>query len=560
MVAILTKYPRVECFSPKSLSHTRSLRNTEFSRHHDIQYHHLPKPTTSTSLNMVFGFFKKRAEEGLDQLSNLSEKIQEGKIGEGWTEAAAYTKRTNEDFATSLTKSRNRLLYDIDALLNNPGGGGRDVLEELEDVLLRADIGTKTSVEIVNEIRELREDSVQLMLSKDDLRSVMRGRLIEALEGQQIDGKDSNNDDDTKDADNDVDERKLKRRAIQFAEPGSKFPTVLFIMGANGMGKTTTIGKLSSRLRNEGGQKVLLAACDTFRAGAVEQLEMWADRANVTCYTPPLPPPSSPVQKSAEGDKNVSRMASPSSVLYGALETALNDKYDTLIVDTSGRLSNNYALTEELKKMKRVVQKKYSLSVNSDTGKPLLNYDVPHETLLVVDAAQGRSTLDSARVWNEEVGITGLILTKLDGSAKGGGVIAVSRELNLPVKLIGIGEGIDDLKDFDPEAFVDGLLGIGSVGGKSKHNEGKVLAKRLDEMRKERNDRIKVTKKNAARVVLDDEKEAESRSESRSIAGEMTLQDSINPSLSLPNTNEVKRKNSGGKSKKKKGRRKNKKR
>ena len=184
---------------------------------------------------------------------------------------------------------------------------------------------------------------------------------------------------------------------------------------------------MAHRLRTEGNQTVLLAACDTFRAGAVEQLQLWADRAGVDMFGP---------SESAN---------SPAAVLYGALDMALSSntkKYDTVLVDTSGRLSNNDALTAELVKMKKVIQKRLSTSSDGE-----LNLDVPHESLLVLDAAQGRMALDSARVWNKEVGLTGLILTKLDGSARGGSVVAISRDLNLPVKLIGVGEGIDDLRD-----------------------------------------------------------------------------------------------------------------
>eukprot|EP00978_Attheya_sp_CCMP212_P034050 scaffold140738_cov89-Attheya_sp.AAC.1 len=182
-------------------------------------------------------------------------------------------------------------------------------------------------------------------------------------------------------------------------------------MGANGQGKTTSIGKLAHRLRTEGNQTVLVAACDTFRAGAVAQLEQWADRAGVDCFGPS------------------NDATSPSSVCYGAVDKAIQQKYDTLLVDTSGRLSNNEPLTEELKKMKRVIQKRLSVtSTTNPDGKqvPDLNTNVPHETLLrmVLDAAQGRMALDSAKIWHEELGLTGLILTKLDGSARGGSVVA----------------------------------------------------------------------------------------------------------------------------------------
>ena len=373
------------------------------------------KSTSSSTRLHVFDFFKQRASEGVDQLKNLSTKTSEGKLLEGLSDAAAYTSASNAAFADGLAKSRNRLLYDLESALN----GGGDVLEDLEDILLQADLGIATSEDIMTEIQSLRLDSTQLF-SKDDLMSVMRGKLIEALETSG-------------DAPESLKEgEEFNPRAIQFSRDG--LPTVLFVMGANGMGKTTTIGKLASRLTKECDQKVLLAACDTFRAGAVEQLEMWATRAEVDCYTPN------------------EKKKTPSAVLYGALDKAIADKTDVLIVDTSGRLSNNEALTEELAKMKRVIQKRLSKE-NDESGGAIPNKEVPHETLLVIDAAQGRMALDSAKAWNEDIGLTGLVLTKLDGSARGGSVVAVSRELGLPVKLIGVGEQIEDLRDVSSVHF-----------------------------------------------------------------------------------------------------------
>jgi len=411
---------------------------------------------------MVFDFFKKRTSEGIEQLSNLSNAISEGRISEGLSDAASYTSETNTKFADGLARSRNRLLYDLE-------GWNGDILEELEDVLLRADIGMETSEEVIEEIRSLREGSTEI-IGKEEVRGVLRSKLLEALETGGGEGE----------------EGEWNPAAIRFSEDKA-VPTVIFVMGANGMGKTTTIGKLASRLATEGSQKVLLAACDTFRAGAVEQLEMWANRADVACYGPN------------------DQQKSPSAVLYGALDMAMAAPadggdglaYDTIIVDTSGRLSNNDALTEELVKMKRVIQKRLSTSsaVDSVTGKTTIvpNADTPHETLLVIDAAQGRMALDSAKAWNEALGgISGLVLTKLDGSAKGGSVVAVSRELGLPIKLIGVGEKIDDLRDFEAEKFVDSLLGIGSAGGNtssSSTKEGKALEDRLKKLRQSRDER-----------------------------------------------------------------------
>ena len=384
------------------------------------------QPKTTTTQLHVFDFFKQRATEGVDQLKNLSEKTSKGKLLEGLSDAATYTSTTNSAFASGLTKSRNQLLYNIEDMFN----GGGDIIEELEDILLTADLGTKTSMDVMEEVRSLRLDSEEIF-SRDDLRSVLRGKLIEALQPNAIVGSATTTDGDDDEGEED---EIINPAAIRFANPTTqpKQPTVLFIMGANGMGKTTTIGKLASRLKTEGSQSILLAACDTFRAGAVEQLEMWADRAEVECYSP------SDQQKT------------PAAVLYGALDKAINEEYDTLIVDTSGRLSNNDALTEELLKMKRVIQKRLSVKKEVDGNgneKPVLNYDVPHETLLVIDAAQGRMALESAKTWHQEIGLTGLVLTKLDGSARGGSVVAVSRELGLPVKLIGVGEKIEDLRD-----------------------------------------------------------------------------------------------------------------
>jgi fused signal recognition particle receptor len=476
-----------------------------------------------TSLGMVFDFFKKASTDASEQMSA---------------------------FATGLAKSRNQLLYGLEDSLASlydgrgagAGGGGGNLLDRLEDTLLQADIGLATAEDVLSEARFLREESTEIF-GRDDVKALLRGKLLEALgasagggsseysrvraragsAGAPSSGDRSGGVEGYEDRDG-VDGR--GSFALRFAGDGDARPisakrplTVHFVMGANGMGKTTTIGKLAYRLRNEAGKKVLLAACDTFRAGAVAQLEQWAVRSGVDCHSP---------SENTNG---------PSAVLYGALDRAIDGGYDVLLVDTSGRLSNNDALTAELVKMKRVIQKRMSTRFDENI-KPVPNVDVPHETLLVIDAAQGRIALDSAKQWDKELGLTGLILTKLDGSAKGGSVVAVSRELGLPVKLVGIGEGMEDLRDvsnvlfecrerwvgwlgmpffsisiqtkphviatvidslpdvstiqFDPESFVDGLLGIGIAGGGASKSEGTALASRLNQMRKERNERAKV--------------------------------------------------------------------
>jgi fused signal recognition particle receptor len=450
------------------------------------------------------------------QLKNLSEKTVKGKLIEGLTDAASYTATTNSAFADGLAKSRNQLLYNLDDLFN----GGGDIIEELEDILLQADLGTKTSRDVMEEVRSLRQDSTDIF-SRDDLRSVLRGKLIEAL---QVTKRPNHIDIGT------TEENEYNPQAILFSD-NDQLPTVIFVMGANGMGKTTTIGKLASRLKNEGNQTVLLAACDTFRAGAVEQLEMWGERAEVDCYCPN------------------EQQKTPSAVLYGALDLTIKENYDTLIVDTSGRLSNNDALTEELAKMKRVIQKR--LSVEEVDGKAVPNLEVPHETLLVIDAAQGRMALDSAKVWDQEIGLTGLVLTKLDGSARGGSVVAVSRELGLPVKLIGIGEKIEDLRDFDPESFVDGLLGIGAAGGSANKDEGKVLAGRLNQMRKARDDRAQQKKTQIKEIPVP----VEAGQGMPSMDEMQTEMDSVTQATTSPKNSANKIKNKNKKKKKRKGKR-----
>lgn len=446
---------------------------------------------------MVFDFFKQRSDEGVQQLKILGDAARQGKLGEGLWDVSRYAAETNAAFARGLSLSRTRLLQNLELLLT---GNSDDLIEELSNVLLQADLGTATTDEIVQEVKSLQQRG----LTRDDLMSILRGKLVETLQ--------------------------TSSGAIRFSD-NSRLPTVLFIMGANGMGKTTTIGKLAHRLKTEGNQTVLVAACDTFRAGAVEQLEQWADRAGVECYGPS------------------DTKSTPSAVLYGALDYALEHDIDTVLVDTSGRLSNNDALTQELAKMKRVIQKRFTVS-HDEWGKKLPNMDVPHETLLVLDAAQGRMALDSAQVWNKEIGLSGLILTKLDGSARGGSVVAVSRELNLPVKLIGVGEGIDDLRDFEPEAFVDGLLGIGKAGGKSSANEGALLNKRLVELRKDRDEATRAKKKQAVPAMA-------TAGAAASAAGELTFQEMDSSSTPSPPqaTSGQSKKPNRKKKKKKKGKR-----
>jgi len=207
-------------------------------------------------------------------------------------------------------------------------------------------------------------------------------------------------------------------------DTGGGHPFVLLVIGVNGVGKTTTIGKLASRFTGDG-KRVLLAAADTFRAAAAEQLEAWGERAGVD------------VVRHKEG-------ADPSAVVFDACKAAVARQVDILIVDTAGRLHTKVNLMEEMKKIHRVINREIP--------------GAPHETLLVLDAATGQNAISQARLFKEAAGVTGIALTKLDGTAKGGIVVAVSHEFGLPVRYIGVGEAIDDLRDFNPQEFTDALF------------------------------------------------------------------------------------------------------
>jgi fused signal recognition particle receptor len=265
-------------------------------------------------------------------------------------------------------------------------------LEELEELLLQADLGLETTERFLAAVRE----AARLGRVGDaDARQVLAGQLREALAG----------------AGSPLD---LSGR-----------PAVLLVTGVNGSGKTTTCGKLAWRLRQDG-RSVMLAAADTFRAAAIEQLERWGERVDV------------PVVTQGPG-------ADPSAVAFDAVRAAQARGSDVLLVDTAGRLQTKSNLMAELAKVKRVI------------GRQLPG--APGETLLVLDATTGQNGISQARLFHDALGLSGLVLTKLDGTAKGGIVVRIHRELGLPIKLVGTGEGVDDLAAFDPEAFVDAMVG-----------------------------------------------------------------------------------------------------
>jgi fused signal recognition particle receptor len=283
----------------------------------------------------------------------------------------------------SLSKSRTALTAELASATFDPGDAA--AWERLEEALIRADVGVPATAELVQRL-EARPDLTELNAALAEEISRLLG-----------------------------DPPTLNVRAN---------PSVLLVVGVNGTGKTTTIGKLAERLRQHG-HSVVLGAADTFRAAAEEQLEIWADRANAEFV-------------------GAERGADPASVAYDAIEVATRNDRDIVIVDTAGRLHTQSNLMQELAKERRVIEAKLE--------------GAPHETLLVVDATTGQNGLQQARLFGEAVGVTGVALTKLDGSAKGGIAVAIAHELRLPVKLIGVGESLEDLRPFDANDFARALV------------------------------------------------------------------------------------------------------
>jgi fused signal recognition particle receptor len=289
-----------------------------------------------------------------------------------------------------LKKSRG-LWGKIREVFQNRPRFDEDALERLEEILIEADVGVQAATEIVEAVRKSGQDSDPQTI----IREAIRKRLV-------------------------VSEMAMSSETSNI----TKKPHVILVVGVNGTGKTTTIGKLAHRF-NQAGKRVLVAAADTFRAAAGEQLETWAKRAGADLV------------KQSQG-------ADPAAVAFDALDAAIARGADILLVDTAGRLHNKVHLMEELKKIARVLSKRLE--------------GTPQEVLLVLDATTGQNGLAQARTFAEAVNVTGIVLAKLDGTARGGIVIAIQRELGIPVRFVGLGEGIDDLTLFDAEAFVQGLI------------------------------------------------------------------------------------------------------
>jgi fused signal recognition particle receptor len=307
---------------------------------------------------------------------------------------SAKTEAVTNKFKEGLTKTRTALVEKVEELVLRRKKIDEAFYEELEEILIGADVGVNTVMELIDELRsEVKKRKIE---DAAELQPVLSEKLVGMLRGEE-------------------------NPRLKMADEGI---TVILFVGVNGVGKTTTIGKLAHRFKSQG-KSVLLAAGDTFRAGAIEQLEVWGQRVGVD------------VIKQSSG-------ADPAAVMFDAVQAAKQRGVDVLLCDTAGRLQNKANLMEELNKIFRVIQREIP--------------NAPHEVLLVLDATTGQNALSQAKLFGEKSGVTGLVLTKLDGTAKGGIVIAIRNELNLPVKFVGLGEKMDDLEEFDSDQFVHALF------------------------------------------------------------------------------------------------------
>ena len=302
----------------------------------------------------------------------------------------------SEKYKIGMEKTRDFSMSRLKSVLSNNNKVDDSLFDELEEIFIMADMGVDTVVKFVDELRDYVDE--RDIKSPKELESVIVDKMFDLyLKGQVV----NNN--------------------IKFASDG---PTVILFVGVNGVGKTTTIAKIAHMLKNEG-KKIVLAAGDTFRAGAINQLEVWANRVGVDI-----------VKKEEESD--------PSSVIFDAINYAKKNNYDVLLCDTAGRLQNKVNLMKELEKINRVIKKEIP--------------NGPHETLLVIDATTGQNGMSQAKIFNEVTDITGVVLTKVDGTAKGGIVPAIRQELDIPIKFIGLGEKMTDLEYFDIEEYIYGLF------------------------------------------------------------------------------------------------------
>ncbi|MBD3918208.1 signal recognition particle-docking protein FtsY [Paenibacillus sp. PR3] len=307
---------------------------------------------------------------------------------------ASKTEAVTNIFKEGLVKTSKAIVERVEELITRRKKIDEEFFEELEEILISADVGVNTVVGLIDSLRA--EVKARKIEDASELQPILSEKLVEILKGK----------DDPE---------------LHMAESGL---TIILFVGVNGVGKTTTIGKLAHKFKSEG-KSVLMAAGDTFRAGAIEQLEVWGQRVGVDV-----------IKQSAGSD--------PAAVMYDAVQAAKQRGVDVLLCDTAGRLQNKSNLMDELNKIFRVIQREVP--------------SAPHEVLLVLDATTGQNALSQAKLFGEKSGVTGLVLTKLDGTAKGGIIIAIRNELNLPVKLVGLGEKMNDLQVFDSEQFVHALF------------------------------------------------------------------------------------------------------
>lgn len=292
---------------------------------------------------------------------------------------------------SGLSKTRRLLTTDLDELFEEKKKIDDAMLEDLEGILITADIGVQTTMDLIENVSR----RTATISDAASLKEVLKEEILSFLPTNM---------------------------PIELSVDTK--PKVIMVVGVNGVGKTTTIGKLAARYFSDG-QKVLIAAADTFRAAAVEQLAIWAERSGAD------------IVKHKDG-------ADPAAVAYDGVEAARAREYDIVLVDTAGRLHTKVNLMAELKKIKRSIAK--------------ILPDAPHEVLLVLDATTGQNALSQAKMFNEALDVTGIALTKLDGTAKGGIVVSIYNQLNIPLQYVGVGENLDDLQDFEPQAFVDALF------------------------------------------------------------------------------------------------------
>ena len=306
------------------------------------------------------------------------------------------SEEVTQKFTDGLAKTRDLLVEKVEDLVRRYKKIDDDFFDELEEILITSDVGVNTVMELIDELRsEVRKQKIENAM---DLQPILSEKLVALLKNDEA-------------ADT----------ALQVED--GRLNVILFV-GVNGVGKTTTIGKMAHMFKQQQ-KKVLLAAGDTFRAAAIEQLEVWGERVGVD------------VIKQQQG-------SDPAAVIFDAIQAAKSRGVDILLCDTAGRLQNKVNLMEELAKVRRVLARELP--------------GAPHEVLLVLDATTGQNALSQAKTFGESAGVTGIVLTKLDGTAKGGIVIAIRNELNIPVKYVGLGEKMDDLQPFDPEQFVHALF------------------------------------------------------------------------------------------------------